>query len=112
MVKFNPLVLVPHILLCVVPPVDNIFGPLGSNLGCSQLRYVGLFCVWPSFLLLSGRPTVCVGDVVRVYLLFLGVVSVVLCILCGGGLSWGGGGAMVVSAWTSWRNFLPTLPPS
>ena len=62
-----------------------MFGPFGSNLDFPQLRCMGLFRVWPYFLLLDGRPTVGVGAAVRVYLLCLGVVAVVLGMLCGGG---------------------------
>ena len=81
----DPLVLIPHIRLCVVSPADDMFVPLGSNLGCPQLRCMGLFRVWSSFLLLDGRPAVGVGAVVQVYLLWPGVVDVVLCMLCVGG---------------------------
>ena len=83
MVGLEPLILVPHVLLCVVPPSDNIFGPLGSNLGFPHSLCVGLFCVWPYFLLLAYRPAIGVGAAVRVYLLWPGVVSVVL------GMLWG-----------------------
>ena len=66
---------------------------------------MGLFRVWPSFLLLDGRTSVGVGAVVRVYSLWrwsfvFGVVSVVLGIQHGGV---GGGGvimlAVVVASW-------------
>ena len=70
---------------------------------------MGLFCIWPSFLLLAGRPAVGVGS--AVYLFFPGVVSVVLGMLCVRGVV-GNMGAVVVAAWTPWRMFLRTLPPS
>ena len=59
-----------------------MFGPLDSNLGCPQLLCLVLFRVWHSFLLLAGRPTVGVGAAVLVYLLWPGVVAVVLGVLC------------------------------
>ena len=42
MVGLDPLVLLPYVLLGVVPPDDNMFGPLGSNLGCPLVALCGL----------------------------------------------------------------------
>ena len=97
-------VLSPLMITCLAPLVPTLVAP--------QLRCVGFFRVWPSLFLLYDRPAVGVGDAVRVYLLWPGVVAVVLGILCVGGREFGSMGAAVVSAWTSWKNFLRTLPPS
>ena len=67
MLGLDRLLLVPHILLCVVPPADNIFVHLGSNLGSPQSRYMVLFRIWPSFLMLVGKPAAGDGAAVRVY---------------------------------------------
>ena len=55
----------------------------------------------------AGRPAVGFGYLVRVYLLWPGVVSVLLGMMCVWAVV-GSMGAMVVSSWASWAFF--TIP--
>ena len=58
---------VPHILLCVVTPVDSMSGHPGSILGCPQLPCVGLYRILTSSFMLASRPAVVGGAAVLIY---------------------------------------------
>ena len=67
MVGLDLLFPVPHILMCVVHPIDSMVGRPGFILCCLQWLFVVFYRVLPYSLMLDGKPAVVVGVVVLVY---------------------------------------------
>ena len=93
MVGLEPLILVPHILLCVVPPVDGMVCHPGYITCFPQSRCVGLYRVVPYPLMLADRHSDVGGDALLGRLFYPGgcvawVFVVVLCMRNGGGGCW------------------------